>query len=65
MKEATKQREKTCPVCEKQYPEEDNYCGDDGSILVRALGGKHHLGSAGTPITADDLNVEPDGVLQN
>lgn len=22
-----------CPLCKKQYPEEDNYCGNDGSPL--------------------------------
>jgi hypothetical protein len=42
MKEATKQLEKRCPVCAKEYPEEDNYCGSDGSLLekVRSLDGK-------------------------
>jgi len=42
MKEATKQLEKRCPVCAKEYPEEDNYCGGDGSMLekVRSLDGK-------------------------
>lgn len=34
--EAIKQREKSCPVCEKKYPEEDKYCGDDGSVLEYA-----------------------------
>ena len=33
MKEAIKQRNKRCPVCKKEYPEEDNYCGDDGAAL--------------------------------
>jgi predicted nucleic acid-binding Zn ribbon protein len=36
MNEATKPRTKKCPVCQKEYPEEDNYCGDDGSILEEA-----------------------------
>jgi len=42
MKEATKQLEKRCPVCGKEYPEEDNYCGGDGSLLekMRSLDGK-------------------------
>lgn len=56
MKEATKQREKKCPVCAKKYPEEDNYCRDDGSVLEqeRALNGKHLSTSTGTPMTPDD-----------
>jgi predicted nucleic acid-binding Zn ribbon protein len=33
MKEAKRQLAKKCPVCQKEYPEEDNYCGDDGSAL--------------------------------
>ena len=24
---------KVCPLCKKQYPEEDNYCGIDGTQL--------------------------------
>jgi hypothetical protein len=36
MTEAIKQREKKCPVCAKEYPEEDNYCRDDGSALEPA-----------------------------
>lgn len=42
MKEATKQLEKRCPVCAKEYPEEDNYCGSDGSLLeqLRSPDGK-------------------------
>lgn len=36
--EPVKQREKRCPVCGKKYPEEDNYCGDDGSVLEDARG---------------------------
>jgi hypothetical protein len=33
MKEATKPRSRRCPICKRQYPEEDNYCGVDGSSL--------------------------------
>ena len=36
MKDATKNIEESkniCPVCKKEYPEEDNYCGNDGSRL--------------------------------
>jgi hypothetical protein len=34
MKEAVEEsRNKKCPVCKKEYPEEDVYCGDDGSAL--------------------------------
>lgn len=35
MKEATKPRVKKCPVCAREYSEDDNYCGDDGSLLER------------------------------
>jgi len=36
MKEtAVSQREKKCPVCAREYGEQDNYCGDDGSVLER------------------------------
>jgi hypothetical protein len=48
MEEPTIQRGKWCPVCEKEYNEQDNYCGDDGSVLERAqvTSAKHppHLG---------------------
>jgi hypothetical protein len=33
MKESIKERGKKCPICKKEYPEEDIYCGDDGSAL--------------------------------
>jgi len=47
MKEATKQLEKRCPACSKEYPEEDNYCGCDGSLLekVRCLDGNTAISS--------------------
>jgi len=63
MKDATKQHENRCPVCAKVYPEEDNYCGDDGSVLEQARG-KHLSRSAGTQMTADDLNAESISVLK-
>lgn len=61
MKEVIKQHDKRCPVCKKEYPEEDNYCGDDGSALgpVRAAGSKHLSQSAGAP--TDDA-AERNGV---
>jgi len=60
MKEANKQRDKRCPVCKKEYPEEDNYCGDDGSALeqTRATSAKYMSRSAETPTTADDISAE-------
>jgi hypothetical protein len=51
MKEAAEEsRKKKCPVCEKEYPEEDVYCGDDGSALKQtpATSGKLASPSAGT-----------------
>jgi predicted nucleic acid-binding Zn ribbon protein len=36
MKEVNKQPKKSCPVCAREYPEEDNYCGDDGTALKQA-----------------------------
>jgi hypothetical protein len=36
MKETAKPGVKICPVCEGQYPQEDNYCGVDGSRLEQA-----------------------------
>lgn len=67
MKETAEQCMKRCPVCAKEYPEEDNYCGDDGSLLEqdRVLSGKHLSRSAGTPLTADDMNSEPESALQH
>jgi hypothetical protein len=35
MKERPSQRAKKCPACAREYDEEDNYCGDDGSVLER------------------------------
>jgi hypothetical protein len=37
MEEATEEREKRCPVCAREYPQEDNYCGHDGSLLEQQL----------------------------
>ena len=64
MKEVIKQHDKRCPVCKKEYPEEDNYCGDDGSALeqMRAGGPKHLSQSAGTPTTTNDVTAEGNGV---
>jgi rRNA maturation endonuclease Nob1 len=64
MKEGIKQHYKRCPVCKKEYPEEDNYCGDDGSALeqVRVAGSKHLSRSAGAPTTANDVTAERNGV---
>lgn len=64
MKEGIKQHDKRCPVCNKEYPEEDNYCGDDGSALeqVRAAGSKQLSSSAGTSTTANDVTAERNGV---
>ena len=47
MTEATKQREKKCPVCAKEYPEKDNYCRDDGSVLEPAPTTKNLSDTAG------------------
>ena len=33
MKETTKLGTKICPACQREYPEQDNYCGVDGSAL--------------------------------
>lgn len=64
MKEAIKQRDKRCPVCKKEYPDEDNYCGDDGSALehVRATSAKYISRSAEVPTTADDTTAERNSV---
>lgn len=37
MQEASKQSAKRCPVCAREYAEEDNYCGKDGSLLEQQL----------------------------
>jgi hypothetical protein len=61
MKEATKQREKKCPVCAKEYPEEDNYCRDDGSVLKPVPTTKN---LSEQRVSADELNAEFNSVLQ-
>lgn len=34
VKEMSKESGKrVCPICHKEYPEEDNYCGNDGAPL--------------------------------
>ena len=64
MKEGIKQHDKRCPVCRKEYPGEDNYCGNDGSALeqVRAPGSKHLSRSAEAPKTANNVTGERNGV---
>lgn len=65
MKEATESRKKKCPVCEKEYPEEDDYCGDDGSVLEQA---PETSGKPPSPSRnhndRDDVNAEPKSILQ-
>ncbi len=31
---------KRCPLCKKEYPEQNNYCGRDGSRLEELPGGR-------------------------
>lgn len=33
MTEDIKEQKKSCPICKKQYLENDNYCPADGSLL--------------------------------
>ena len=63
MKEGIKQHDKRCPVCKKEYPEEDNYCGDDGSALeqIRAAESEQLSRSAEAPTTDNDAG-ERNGV---
>ena len=67
MKEEAKRFVKKCPVCAREYSKEDNYCGDDGSLLEQdqALSGEHLSNSAGTPLTADVMNSAPDSALRH
>jgi hypothetical protein len=60
MKEGIKQHDKRCPVCKKEYPDEDNYCGDDGSALEQVRVALSR--SAGAPTTANDVTAERNGV---
>ena len=64
MKEGIKQHDKRCPVCKRKYPDEDNYCGDDGSPLeqVQAAESKHLSRSAEATTTVNDVTAERNGV---
>jgi hypothetical protein len=66
MNDATQQRGKRCPVCEKEYPEQDNYCGDDGSVLDRSrdTSGKQLPQSVVAPTTLEDMTSESESSLQ-
>ncbi len=33
MREPVKEKKKRCPLCQKEYPEKDNYCRTDGQRL--------------------------------
>ncbi|HKY03529.1 MAG TPA: hypothetical protein VJQ56_01500 [Blastocatellia bacterium] len=46
--EMSKQAGKICPVCNKEYPQEDNYCGNDGSPLETVAGGAGLPGAEGS-----------------
>ena len=37
---------KICPVCNKQYPDSDHFCPDDGASLVPMQGGSLTQGGA-------------------
>jgi hypothetical protein len=67
MKEESKQLVKKCPVCAREYTEEDYYCGDDGSLLEqdRVLSGNQSFRSVAAPFAADDIRSEPDNALQH
>ena len=49
MEKVKEARKKTCPVCEKEYPEEDSYCGYDGSLLQQKRGLPAATATAGNP----------------
>ena len=57
MKETDKQHEKRCPVCKNEYPEKDNYCPDDGSVLKQARDAGGYPGQPLAPMTGDDVNA--------
>jgi predicted nucleic acid-binding Zn ribbon protein len=42
------QKTNRCPVCGKDYPEGDKYCGDDGSLLETA----QPVDAEAAPVTA-------------
>ena len=64
MKETIRQHKKRCTVCNKEYSEEDNYCGDDGSVLEQARPSTSaDSPQAGPPMTEDDVNAEPAAIL--
>ena len=60
MKEAINQSHKRCPICKKDYPEADTYCGDDGSALelLRDTSTKHSSKPMGMP-TIEALRSKP------
>ena len=63
MKEADKQRKRRCPVCKKEYPEDDNYCGEDGSVLEQARASGGQGPQPGELISGSDVNSKTDNVL--
>lgn len=57
MKETDKQHEKRCPVCKREFFEDENYCPDDGSVLEQARDSDDHLRQPVAPMTGDDVNA--------
>jgi hypothetical protein len=41
MAEDKAESKKSCPLCHKEYPAEDNYCGSDGSKLEALAASAH------------------------
>jgi len=63
MNEAVKQRKRRCPVCKKEYPEDDNYCGDDGSVLEQARFPGEEGHQPGAPMAGSDMDAKTDNAL--
>lgn len=58
MKATDKQHGKRCPVCKKEYAEENNYCPDDGAVLEQADDSVGYPGQPLAPMTADDPDAK-------
>jgi hypothetical protein len=46
-----------CPLCNKEYQEEDNYCSNDGSRLEVADAGARSSSAEGQPLSREQMNA--------
>lgn len=60
MKETNKQPEKKCPICKREFFEDENYCPDDGSVLEQVRDSVRYPGQPLAQVSAISKDADTD-----